>query len=409
MTTQNTPTPEAALDGVELIKPGPAVAMSGVAFDFTPAIVADLADSYDPALHEAPHVKGHPATDDPALGWVVGVSVNAQGRLQLDRSRQVDAAFAGDVAAGRFKQRSLSIYTPSAPNNPTPGRHYIKHVGWLGAAPPAIKGLRGNATTHAFAEAEPGVLSFGGWDDEVNAGLWRRLRDWLIGQFGTETADKVIPPWEVDNLLREALQPAKPEPLFPTTTPMAYAEGAPAVTTAAQDPNAAAQAALQARQAELDRREAAVTTAEAAQAAALKSARNAGLAAFADSMVQQGRVLPAERAQLLVAMQALPADSVVVEFADGDPTKPVDVPVLQVLQSFIKGLPPRVEFAELASARNTAQPLDLADQAALARAAHEFADSEAKAGRAVSYPQALEAVVAKAGGSAHKPPPQRQA
>lgn len=55
---------------------------------------------------------------------------------------QVDPEFAEMVNAGRFKKISASFYTPDAPNNPVPGVYYLRHVGFLGAQPPAVKGLK---------------------------------------------------------------------------------------------------------------------------------------------------------------------------------------------------------------------------------------------------------------------------
>ncbi len=46
------------------------------------------------------------------------------------------------VKAGRFKSRSASFYHPDNPNNPKPGVYYLRHVGFLGAQPPAVKGLK---------------------------------------------------------------------------------------------------------------------------------------------------------------------------------------------------------------------------------------------------------------------------
>lgn len=396
VTTKPTPTgaAPAPLDQVEIFRPGRHMAMSGEVVEFTAADVAAIAAVYDPAVHEAPHVVGHPTTDGPAYGWVQALSVNEAGRLCVASSRQVEAQFAELVSAGRFKKRSASFYPPSHPNNPTPGGYYLKHVGWLGAQAPAIKGLADN-----FSAAEEGLLEFAGWDDEVNAGMWRRLREWVIGQFGLDAADKAVPAWDVDTLQREAMRP-DPEP-HPATHPItAYAEGAPAVTTAT---TAADQAALTARAADLDAREAALRTQESAQSALIKQARSAGIAAFAEGLVSQGRLLPAERPRIVAFMEGLPDDAEVVEFADGDQTKPVKSKALEVFQGFLKGLPPRVEFAELARTDRTGTEINLADPNALRVAATEFADAEAKAGRLISFAEALQTVVTKAGGKpAHK-------
>lgn len=386
----NTTAP-AALDQVEIFRPGRHMAMSGQVIEFTAADVAAIAAAYDPAVHEAPHVVGHPTTDGPAYGWVQSLSVNDAGRLCVATSRQVEPAFADLVSAGRFKKRSASFYPPAHPNNPTPGSYYLKHVGWLGAQAPAIKGLADN-----FAAPEDGLLEFGGWDDEVNAGLWRRVREFFIGQFGQETADRVTPAYEVDALQREAMRP-EPESTATTNPTAAYAEGAPVPQA---NNTAADQAALAARAAELDAREAQLRQQEQAQADLARSARRAGHIAFCDSMVQQGRLLPPERDRMLAFMEALPEAAEVIEFADGDPAKPVKTGAIEVLQGFLRALPPRVDFSERAAEkRGSGQQLDLASPHALRDAALEFADAERKAGRSISYPEALEAVVSKAGGA----------
>lgn len=383
MTTKPTPTgaAPAPLDQVEIFRPGRHVAMSGQVIEFTAADVAAIAAAYDPAVHEAPHVVGHPKTDGPAYGWVQALGVNDAGRLCVMASRQVEPQFAELVTTGRFKKRSASFYPPGHPGNPRPEGYYLKHVGWLGATPPAVKGLVDN-----FAAAEDGVLEFSGWDDELNASLWRRMREWFIGQFGADTADTVIPAWDVDALQREAMRP-EPE-LIPAPNPTtAYAEGAPAVTTAT---TAADQAALAARAADLDAREANLRNQEAAQAALVKQARTAGIAAFCDGLVQQGRLLPAERPRMVAFMESLPDDTE-VEFADGDTTSKSKA--LEVFQGFLKGLPPRVQFSELAAPDRTGTTVDLADSTAIAKAAQEFVDTEAKAGRSVAIDAAVQHVM----------------
>jgi len=386
VTTKPTPSAAAPLDQVEIFRPGRHVAMSGQVIEFSAADVAAIAAAYDPAVHEAPHVVGHPRTDGPAYGWVAGLGVNAAGRLCVTASSQVEPAFAELVTAGRFKKRSASFYPPDHPANPAPGGWYLKHVGWLGATPPAIKGL---ADVASYAAPEAGLVEFGDWDDELNAGLWRRMREWFIGQFGADTADKVLPAYEVDALQREAMRPeSDATPVSPTT---AYAEGAPAVT-------ATTQAQLDAQKAELDARAARLAEAEAAQAALQRSARQAGIAAFCDSMIAQGRLLPAERARIASFMESMPDAVRVIEFADGAPDTPIEKPAVEVLQDFIRALPPRVEFGEVA-APGRAPALDTQDAGAIARAAQDFAEAESKAGRQVSIADAVQHVTSQAGGA----------
>jgi hypothetical protein len=86
---------------IHAFRAGRHVAMSGQSVTITAADLASSAKAYDPALHEAPIVVGHPRTDAPAYGWVTGVS--AEGDL-FATPGQVDAQFAEMVEVGRFNQ-----------------------------------------------------------------------------------------------------------------------------------------------------------------------------------------------------------------------------------------------------------------------------------------------------------------
>ncbi|STZ83075.1 putative phage associated protein [Bergeriella denitrificans] len=132
----------------EIFRAGTHTDNNGRKVTITAAELEQAAAAYDPALHEAPVVVGHPATDAPAYGWVGGLKADG-GTLSADFA-QVDDDFAGLVRAGRYKKVSASFYPPSSPNNPKPGVWYLRHVGFLGAHPPAVKGL----AAVAFAENE---------------------------------------------------------------------------------------------------------------------------------------------------------------------------------------------------------------------------------------------------------------
>jgi hypothetical protein len=146
--------PQGQIAPIQIFRPGRHTAMDGSTISFSAADIAAAAAAYDPALHEAPIVVGHPRTDAPAYGWVQGLATGEGGGLEATPS-QIDPAFAELVRAGRFKHVSAAFYGPDAPSNPKPGVWYLRHVGFLGAQPPAVKGLR----PVAFGEAE-GVVEF---------------------------------------------------------------------------------------------------------------------------------------------------------------------------------------------------------------------------------------------------------
>ncbi|MBS4016762.1 MAG: hypothetical protein KGZ68_00875 [Dechloromonas sp.] len=126
---------------VEIFRAGRHVTDNGQSLFFSFEDIQDIAQNYSPELREAPLVLGHPQTDGPAQGWVKGLQATEDGRL-LMAVKQVAHGFAQMLKEGRFKKRSASFYSPSHPNNPKPGKWYLRHVGWLGAQQPAIAGLQ---------------------------------------------------------------------------------------------------------------------------------------------------------------------------------------------------------------------------------------------------------------------------
>ena len=115
---------------IEIFRTGKHTSSNGKSKTWTRADLDKMVTQYDPAEHEAPAVVGHPQTNDPAYGWLE--KVKRSGDVLLGKFKQVAPEFAEMVTAGRFKKRSISVYPDGT----------IRHVGFLGAQPPAVKGLR---------------------------------------------------------------------------------------------------------------------------------------------------------------------------------------------------------------------------------------------------------------------------
>lgn len=326
MTTNNT--------SLEIFQAGTHTAMSGVSLSFTESQLSAMAAAYDPTLHEAPLVVGHPRDNAPAYGWVKSLAVDGTGKLRAEPD-QVDPDFAEAVNAGRFKKISASFYTPNAPANPVPGVYYLRHVGFLGAQPPAVKGLK----SASFSDSEEGVIEFGGYDDTINAGLWRRLRDWIIDRFDLDEADRVISEYAVGTLEEWA---RKPEPGdAPDSIPSpGFSEPSPTE----EDQRMAED--LAAREAAIRQQEAAFAEREAAMKAREAKAKRDDITEFADGLVQEGRLLPTHKAGLVEFMAGLDGDQV-IEFGEGDGYQ--KVASTDWLKVFLGTLPKQVDFGEIAN------------------------------------------------------------
>lgn len=141
------------MDAIHFMRPGTHVSMAGASHSFTDADLDAIAAAYNPRLHEAPIVVGHPKTEAPAFGWVERIEKRPDGLYALPRN--VNADFAELVRQGAYKKVSASFYPPDAANNPTPGQMHLRHLGFLGAQPPAVKGLQPINLAEAGGGAAP--------------------------------------------------------------------------------------------------------------------------------------------------------------------------------------------------------------------------------------------------------------
>ena len=330
--------------------------------------VGAIASTYDPALHEAPIVAGHPAHDAPAAGWVA--SLSADGNELFGEPAQVDAAFAEAVEAGRYKKISASFYLEDSPHHPvrvaggTPAAPYLRHVGFLGAQVPAVKGL----APVEFAEDEEGVATVEFAEaDFAEASTWsvrgvlrmlRNVRNYIAGVEGEEAAEAVIPSSELDHGIEDlarqegaayererlgeaaALSPAFSEPSPPDTPPTVVSKTPEEIATESADRDAQ----FAERERVLAEREAAL---HAQEAAAIREAN----AEFAEGLAADGaRILPADVAAVTAALDQLSgvgADGATVEFGEGDEAEAVSP--ADALRRVLSGLPQRVDFGEAAA------------------------------------------------------------
>lgn len=125
---------------IEVFRTGSFLNMTGKEHSITETTLRDLAARYDREQAPAPVVIGHPVMDAPAYGWVESLYV--QGGVLKATLEDTSAEFADMVKAGHYKRVSISMFPPNSATNPKPGSFYLKHVGFLGAAAPAVPGLK---------------------------------------------------------------------------------------------------------------------------------------------------------------------------------------------------------------------------------------------------------------------------
>lgn len=343
------------MKSIHIFRAGKHTAMSGTELAFSEQDLQATAQAYDPALHEAPLVVGHPRVDAPAYGHVQALSVQAEDLLA--QADQVEPEFAELVKAGRFKKVSASFYTPDSKDNPKPGVYYLRHVGFLGAMPPAIKGLK----PIEFGEADEGTVTIEFAEGE-DAALWAQFKRWLKGHMSSDESAFAEPP-----------NPKQEED---------------PVTDKKTDED------LKAREADLEKREAEFAEREQRIADAERKATRQEVVDFVESLAApadgKAKILPRDKEPLIAYL----AGEDEISFAEGDETKKARPN--EWLRSFLANLPPAIDYAERSQSDGKSVP-DLANDAkAIASAAEDFMEAEAKKGRTITIAQAVAHVTREA-------------
>lgn len=364
---------------IEVFRPGTFKPMEGEPITYSAADLRAIADAYDPETAPAPIVVGHPDTDAPAFGWVESFDYDQGDERLYANLHQIEPQFAELVKAGRFKKVSMAYFSPTQSHNPVPGTWYPKHVGFLGAAAPGVPGLK-NAKFSAGPAGAVFTAAFGDRGLEETASLLRMIRDLFIEKFGLEDADRTLPAYRLEwlgEMGAEAPDALYAAPPVPPTDPQPKEE--PAVKPQPDPAFAAKEADLTRREAEIARREAA--------------AAHTDHVAFAEGLIQDGRLLPALKDKVVAILDALPGHKSVA-FAEGAEKLTPGAALREVLQA----MPKVVSFgeADLGDDPGEAKPAVFAadgrsvDPAGLAL--HQKAEAFQRSNPGTSYLDAVRAV-----------------
>jgi hypothetical protein len=262
--------------------------------------------NYDPTYHEAPATIGHPADDKPAYGWIEALAVD--GDKLLAREKQVDPKFDEARKAGRFKKRSAAFYC-DADGNITG----LRHVAYLGAQPPEVKGLTDLAfNDHGSKFIE---VDFGEDEQVADKTIKQEIQAFFAELFSGSAQPKTFSEADAQRIATEA----------------ATAAAAPLV---AKVTTLETQLATQATK--FAERETAIAGGEIKQRAQAAIAR----------LKTAGKWIPAfEKMGLGPVFDELAKSTATVEFGEGDAKKTVTP--LETLVLFLEGLPKIVSGGRL--------------------------------------------------------------
>lgn len=322
---------------IQIFKNGNHFGRKGDSFTFTPGDIKAMAEAYNPEFHEAPLVIGHPKDNSPAFGWVKALEAKEQdGDTILFADIDVSPDFQEAIDNKHYKKVSAAFYAPNDQHNPNKGQYSLRHVGALGAQPPAIKGLQ------AFEFSDSG--------------------DFV--EFSEEEPKKE--------------QPKMPKP---TITPEELEAREKALLEKEKQLEEKAAQELEAKQKALQEQEKAL---EAKQAEFAEKQARSEAKELVDTVIKDGKLTPAQAEGLVEFMAGLNRTSETLEFSEGG--EDVKTSPKEFLASFLEKLPKQVEFSEMSE--ETTEELEFSEEQ-LANKASLYQAQQAAAGNNISMSEAV--------------------
>lgn len=302
---------------IHIFKTGTHTDSNGVSVSFTETDLQNSINAYDPAIHQAPIVIGHPKTDAPAFGWVKSLTADNGNLYAVPEQIQHD--FGEQVKQGLFKKVSASFYPPNSPTNPVKGVYYLRHIGFLGAEPPAIKGLE----PIEFNENDKAVeltFDFSESPSDTADTPEKTLFNKVVSALGSLLFNEQPPS-----------EPATPPNPNPTSTPqkenaMTTPNPTPPINQAPAPAQATPPATPDPRDAEIANLKAELAKKEQAEAQAKIKADEQANNDFAESLVKDGKLVPANKEMVVAVLNAIDTANRAnpLNFGEGDNAKPLN-------------------------------------------------------------------------------------
>lgn len=253
---------------IEIFRTGTWTDSAGRTRTWTRADLDRIVRTYDPSKREAPLVFGHPKDNAPAYGWVEKLRVSGESLCAW--FKQVPDAVKELIAQGRYKKRSISLYPDGT----------LRHVGLLGAVPPAVPGLKDigafGSDDNFIEYQEESTMDPVELLKKQNAELQAEIERLKAQQKGSEFSEQIK---GLEGKLKDL-------------------EGRLAAATAEKE------------------------KVEKEFAESKAAARAKEIEAKVDQLIEKGKALPAEKKQILEFARVMDGEKQEIDFSDGKGRKP---------------------------------------------------------------------------------------
>ena len=342
---------------IEVFKAGTWTDSNGNTRTWTEKDLEEIVRKYNTAVskgeHEAPVVIGHPKDNAPAYGWVE--SLEKRGQSIWAKIKPTVQEFIDWVKQGLYKKVSISLYPDLL----------LRHIGFLGAVPPAVKGLQ--VPQFSDAEYSEYTLDFRKWTQEEREKL---AKGEIKGEFaGPNQTFPIAGPDDVEDAWRLAGHAENPDQIRRNIIRIAKKYGwVSALPESArrwaeehnielkegemEEKILELEKKLQEKEKQLAEyvekekaREEEIAKLRAELLKMEREKRQAEFDSFCEELIREGKLTPVMKSQVMDFMEILHGIEE-YEFSEGE--NKVKANPLEKFKTFLKGLPKVIEYGEIA-------------------------------------------------------------
>lgn len=336
---------------IQIFKHGTQTDSVGTKITFDHATLEGIVSFANTGAFKVPGVIGHPRDSDPAVCWGQNYAYSRSTGIMTADVAETDPAFAEMLVKRMYDKISVSFFSPTSPANPNPGNYSLRHIGFLGAAAPAVAGL----APVSFAAGDL-THEFSDWNDSVLARLMRNVKNFLIADKGPEFAEQVLPESDVESLELATPKDAAPSLSAPTEALAEAPAAAPVAAVVEVAIVAPEPASTKPESSDYTERETALNAREAKLSAKEGELAVTEFTSFCESAEAAGQVLGIQREAAVAIFRSL-RNSATVDFAEDGAVAPT-----KLFRDFIAALPTVVTFSEVSKPEGapTAEHLNFA-------------------------------------------------
>lgn len=377
---------------MEVFRAGEQTDSSGHTKEWTEDDLDKIIASTNKIGEDIPATVGHPKDNSPSFAWFKSAELFRKGKVLFAKMSDITKEFKKALKEKKFKNRSIALRPDFS----------LRHIAFLGGVMPAVKGL---AELKFNEKEEFSSFDFSIHEDEFSdhkvvfglnlvGRIFQKIKDRKIEKDGVEKAEDMISQFDIDTLKEITPEQERLSPAFSEENPgddpdngdknmdfKEELEKEKELTTKLNSDLATKTTESKDFSEKLVASEKKVTELENEKLAFAEKVRDEDFNTYAEKLVAEGNILPAEKASTLITLKALYGQEA-LDFKDADGKDIKKTPIdnyKETLEAKKGGISIGGAFKEAGTAANSVdQEIDTKIEAIMEKDKVNFVEASAR-------------------------------